>query len=79
MVSAIRTPASGEASGWVFVYAPGAGSNLNKPFGAYAARELAAHGVASVRFQFRYMEAGKRRPDSQAVLEATWRQVISSV
>ena len=61
-VTALRTPAEGEAR-WTFVYAPGAGSNVNDPFGAYAARELAAHGIATLRFQFPYMEAKKRGPD----------------
>jgi predicted alpha/beta-hydrolase family hydrolase len=62
-----------------FIYAPGAGSSLYDPFGAYAARALTAHGIATVRFQFPYMEAGRRGPDRTAVLEATWRAVIEAV
>lgn len=77
-VSAIRTRPDGD-SGWTFVYAPGAGSNLHDPFGIFACRALAARGVASIRFQFPYMEAGKRSPDRPPVLEAAWRAVIDDV
>ncbi len=75
-VSAVRTAARGAR--WTFVYAPGAGSNINDPFGAYAARELAKHAVTTVRFQFPYMEAGRRGPDRTPVLEAAWRAAIEA-
>ena len=76
-VSAVRTPA--KDARWTFIYAPGAGSNIHDPFGAYAAKALASRGVTTVRFQFPYMEAGKRGPDRPPVLEATWRAVIDVV
>ena len=77
-ISALRTgPESG--SGDCFIYAPGAGSNLNDGFGEYLARRLAESGLACVRFQFPYMEAGRRGPDSPRVLEEAWRQVIGTV
>lgn len=68
-----------EDARWTFIYAPGAGSNIHDPFGAYVARALAAQGIPTVRFQFPYMEAGRRSPDGTAVLEATWRAVIEAV
>jgi predicted alpha/beta-hydrolase family hydrolase len=77
-VTALRTEPTGDV-GWTFAYAPGAGSNIHDPFGAYAARELAALGVAVVRFQFPYQEAAKRAPDKPQVLEETWRAVIEAV
>ncbi|MBI5287963.1 MAG: dienelactone hydrolase family protein [Chloroflexi bacterium] len=64
---------------WIFVYAPGAGSNIHDPFGAHAARALATRGITTVRFQFPYMEAGKKGPDRPPVLEAAWRAVIEAV
>ena len=76
-ISAVRTPA--KDARWTFIYAPGAGSNIHDPFGAYAAKALASRGVATVRFQFPYMEVGKRGPDRPPVLEATWRAVIDAV
>jgi len=78
-VTAVRTPAEGSRSSWLFVYAPGAGSNVHDPFGVLACRHLAARGISSVRFQFLYMEARKRSPDSPPVLEATWRAAIEAV
>jgi predicted alpha/beta-hydrolase family hydrolase len=76
-VSALRT--TPKASTWTFVYAPGAGSTLHDPFGAYAAHALAAHGVEVVRFEFPYMAAKKKSPDRPAALEATWRAVVEAV
>lgn len=76
-VTVLRTPAEGAAR-WTFVYAPGAGSNVRDPFGAYAARELARHGVTTLRFQFPYMETGRRGPDRPPVLEAAWRAAIEA-
>jgi uncharacterized protein len=76
-VTAVRTTA--KAASWTFVYAPGAGSNIHDPFGAYAARRLETSGVTTVRFQFPYMESGRRSPDRQPVLEAAWRAVIEAV
>jgi len=77
-VTALRTPAEGKAR-WLVAYVPGAGSNVHDPFGRFLARRLAGCGVTTVRFQFPYMEARKRRPDSPAVLEAAWRAVIASL
>jgi predicted alpha/beta-hydrolase family hydrolase len=76
-VSAIRDEPA-KRSGWTFVYAPGAGSNLGDPFGALAAQSLATRGVTVIRFQFPYMEAGRKSPDRPVLLEATWRAVIDS-
>jgi predicted alpha/beta-hydrolase family hydrolase len=59
------------------VYAPGAGSNINDPFGAFLSDRLAEEGIATLRFQFPYMESGSRRPDSPGLLEETWREIIS--
>jgi len=61
---------------WLFLYAPGAGSNLEDPFGGYAAQTLPTLGIDMVRFQFPYMEEGRRAPDRPDVLEGTWRAVI---
>ena len=78
-MTAVRTlPHSGAAKA-MFVYAPGAGSNIKDPFGDYLSHRLAESGIATIRFQFPYMEAGKRRPDSPRLLEETWRQVIETV
>ena len=48
-VTAVRTQAERTSRDWLFVYAPGAGSNVHDPFGVYACRTLATVGIASVR------------------------------
>jgi uncharacterized protein len=78
-VTLVRTAPSGRAPGWTFVYAPGAGSALDDPFALHASRVLAESGTETVRFQFPYMEAGRRSPDRPDVLEATWRAVLDAV
>ena len=77
-VSVVRSVPEGAAPAWTWVYAPGAGSSIRDPFGAYASAALAERGVATVRFQFPYMERGSKRPDPPRTLEATWRAVIEA-
>ena len=55
-ISAIITSPDREAQ-FTFVYAPGAGSNINDPFGEYLSIRLPAAYASLVRFQFPYMEA----------------------
>jgi len=76
VVRAVRTAARGAR--WTFVYAPGAGSSLDDPFGGHLARALRAEGIDLVRFEFPYMAAKKRAPDRPALLEATWRAAIDT-
>lgn len=78
-VTALRDLPEDPAPTWTFIYAPGAGSNLNDPFGAHLARRLTAQGLGTVRFQFPYMEEKRRRPDGRELLEETWRAVIDQV
>ena len=63
----------------LFLYAPGAGSNLRDSFGGFLGQQLPAHGVSLVRFQFPYMERGRRSPDPTAMLQKTWCSVIEAV
>ena len=77
-ITAIRTGPDSQPRA-VFAYAPGAGSNVNDPFGGFAGQRLADKGMSAVRFQFPYMEAGKKGPDRGNVLEDTWKAVIEAV
>jgi uncharacterized protein len=56
--------------------AHGAGAGMSHPFLASLAAELAAVGVATLRYQFPYMEQRRRVPDSPAVLTATVRAAV---
>jgi uncharacterized protein len=51
----------------------GAGAGMEHPFMAALARDLAAIGVASLRYQFPYMEKHGKRPDPPAICHATVR------
>lgn len=49
---------------------------MNHPFMADFAVGLAEHGVATLRFQFSYMERGSKRPDTPAVAQAAVRAAV---
>src|SRR5216684_8824679 len=55
----------------LLVLAHGAGAGMSHPFMEKLADELAAVGVATLRYQFPYIEARRRAPDEPAVLTAT--------
>ena len=46
-----------------YVLAHGAGAGMDHPFMENAARGLASRGIATLRYQFPYMERGSKRPD----------------
>ncbi|MDQ3964012.1 MAG: alpha/beta fold hydrolase [Actinomycetota bacterium] len=54
----------------------GAGAPLGSDYMAFFATELAGRGYCVVRFNFRYMEAGRKAPDKQPVLIETFRAVV---
>src|SRR6266436_6486519 len=49
---------------WLLVLAHGAGAGMTHPFLERIARELASVGVATLRYQFPYMEQRRRVPDA---------------
>src|SRR6266849_891707 len=61
---------------WLLVLAHGAGAGMTYPFLESLAAELAAVGVATLRYQFPYMEQRRRVPDPPAVLTATVRAAV---
>jgi hypothetical protein len=61
-----------------YVFAHGAGAGMLHPFMSEVSEYLATEKVATVRFNFPYMEAGKRRPDVAAVAEKTIAAVAAS-
>jgi len=58
------------------IIAPGAGAGMDHPFMAFMTEELNALGIATLRYQFPYMERGGRRPDPPAVCHATVRAAV---
>lgn len=65
--------------GATLVFAHGAGAPRTHPFIVGLAKQIAAHGVDVVTFNFLHAEAGRRAPDRAALLEVTWRAVIAKV
>jgi hypothetical protein len=63
---------------WLYVFGHGAGAGMQHRFMEAASARLAAHGIASLRYQFPYMEAGVRRPDSRGTLMATVRAAVAA-
>ena len=59
------------------VLAHGAGAGMTHPFMAAAAEGLAERGIASLRYQFPYMERGSKRPDAPALAQATVRAAVA--
>ena len=58
------------------MFAHGAGAGMKHPFMAALAAGLAQRGIATLRFQFPYMEQGSKRPDSPKVAQAAIRAAV---
>ena len=60
-----------------YVLAHGAGAGMRHRFMESIAQALAERGIATLRYQFPYVEAGTRRPDPPGVLEAAVRAAVA--
>jgi predicted alpha/beta-hydrolase family hydrolase len=60
-----------------FVFAHGAGAGMAHPFMAAVAAGLSERGIASLRYQFPYMEGGGKRPDPPKVAHAAVRAAVA--
>jgi uncharacterized protein len=60
-----------------FVFAHGAGAGMTHRFMEGFAEGLCKRGIASLRYQFLYMEKGSRRPDSPAIAQETVRAAVA--
>jgi uncharacterized protein len=66
-----------EAARAGYVLAHGAGAGMAHPFMAAIAAQLADRGIATLRYQFPYMEQGLQRPDRPAVAQETVRAAVA--
>lgn len=71
----LRRPATSRAC---CVLAHGAGAGMTHPFMEAVAAGLAARGVATLRYQFPYMERGSKRPDASGLAQATVRAATAA-
>jgi uncharacterized protein len=60
-----------------FVFAHGAGAGMTHSFMEKVAAGLGERGVATLRYQFPYMEAGSKRPDRPAIAHAAVRAAVA--
>ena len=60
------------------VLAHGAGAGMHHPFLAGVANELEGLGIATLRYQFPYMEHHGKRPDPPALCHATVRAAVAA-
>jgi hypothetical protein len=64
---------------WLLVFAHGAGAGMHHPFMEHLAAELAGCGIATLRYQFPYMQRQRKRPDPPSVLTATvWAAIAAA-
>jgi uncharacterized protein len=61
-----------------YVLAHGAGAGMGHRFMSAVADGLAARGIATLRYQFPYMEHGSKRPDLPKVAHATVRAAVAA-
>jgi len=82
----IALPSGGTVSGLLlmpgsakacYVFAHGAGAGMDHAFMEAIARGLAERGIASLRFNFPFMEQGSKRPDSPATAHAAIRAAVA--
>lgn len=64
---------------WVLcVLAHGAGAGMRHPFLEAVTAQMTASGIATLRYQFPYMEAGRNRPDTPRVATGTVRAAVEA-
>jgi len=74
MQTLVNAPAGAEAG---YVFAHGAGAGMDHEFMEAIAQGLAERRIATLRFNFPYMEQGSRRPDTPAVAQAAVREAVA--
>lgn len=62
----------------LLVLAHGAGAGMTHPFMAAMADGLADRAIATLRYQFSYMERGSKRPDPPQLAQAVVREAVAS-
>ena len=67
-----------EPSRACYVLAHGAGAGMNHAFMAAVSAGLADRGIATLRYQFPFMQRGSKRPDSPLLARATVRAAVAA-
>src|SRR6187551_1555185 len=61
-----------------YVLAHGAGAGMTHPFMVTVADQLSRRGIATLRFQFPYMERGSKRPDAPRIAHGAVRAAVAA-
>ncbi|MEO7335140.1 MAG: alpha/beta family hydrolase [Caldimonas sp.] len=69
----LQVPARARAG---YVFAHGAGAGMTHAFMTAFANGLAERGIATLRYQFPFMEQGSKRPDTPKLAQATVRAAV---
>lgn len=70
----VTSPPEADAA---YLFAHGAGAGMNHSFMQSVAQLLAKEGIATLRFQFPYMEVGRKSPNTPRVLTTTVKAAYS--
>lgn len=63
---------------FLYVFAHGAGAGMKHPFMEGLAQALAGRGIGTLRYNFPYMQNGKKRPDPPAIAEMTVKRAVET-
>ena len=74
-VSALLLRPSGARA--CFILAHSAGAGMTHPFMEMVAAGLCDRGIATLRYQFPYMEKGSKRPDAPVIAHAAVRAAVA--
>jgi predicted alpha/beta-hydrolase family hydrolase len=74
-VSALLDASAGARAAYVLAH--GAGAGMSHPFLAQVACGLAERGIATLRYQFPYMERRSKRPDTPKIAHAAVRAAVA--
>lgn len=75
-VSGLLTDVPKARAAWILAH--GAGAGMGHPFMAAVAAGMAQRGIATLRYQFPYMEQGQKRPDVPRVAHAAVRSAVAA-
>ncbi|MGI9544369.1 MAG: alpha/beta hydrolase family protein [Cyclobacteriaceae bacterium] len=62
---------------WLYVFGHGAGAGMEHKFMEAMAQQLAEVGIATLRYNFPYMEQGRRSPSAPGISMATVRSAVA--
>lgn len=74
-----ETIETGDPKDPVLILAHGAGAGMHHPFLVHLANKITASGIRTIRFNFPYMEQGRKAPGSPKDAIFCWKQMIEEV